>query len=162
MPSIAQLKEINAKRAESRKKTKTVQNEKDKTPVECGCGSVYKKYIKVQHESTTKHIEWLETQNTVVTPEPEPEREPIPESDDDMETEQTDTYIDDLARAEAKITELCLCLNMINNRMKALYELVDVDRPMMEQSAKKMFDMFALVLQMKRLGEQLMIEYTSK
>ena len=157
MSSIAKLKEINARRAESRKKTtKTVQAEKDKTPVECGCGSTYKKYIKSQHESTTKHIEWLETQNTVVTPEP------IPESDDDIQTEETDTYIDDLARAEAKISELCICLNMINNRMKALYELVDVDRPMMEQSAKKMFDMFALVLQMKRLGQQLMVEYTSK
>lgn len=174
MSSIAQLKEINARRVENR--GKYVNAEKNKTQIKCGCGSTYKQYIKIQHESTTKHINWLEKQNTniVVTPEPEPEaepepeperkreREPIPDSDCDVQTEESDTYIDDLARAEEKITELCLCLNMINNRMKTLFDLVDINKPMMEQSAKKMFDMVAIVLQMKLLGQQLMIEYESK
>ena len=146
MQSITELKAINAKRVESRGKYKY---EKDKTPVKCGCGSTYKKYIQVQHESSDRHIAWMEKQNTIVTPKEQPpvvvavpvEPLPVPE------TVLRPAYTPEML--EAKVAELEERIKYHDKQVEKICSLVDLNKPFMEQSAKNMFMIIALVMEMK-------------
>ena len=144
MQSITELKVMNAKRAENRSK---YHYEKDRTVVECGCGSKYKKYIQVQHESTTKHIKWMETQTVAVPVKPEPVvvEEPIPVPAKIQPTKRTV----ELEMTEAKVLELEDRIKFHENQVEKICSLVDLNKPFMQQSAKNMFMIIALVMEMK-------------
>ena len=157
MQSIAELKVINAKRVESRGKYKY---DKDKTPVECGCGSTYKKYIQVQHESTNKHIAWMETQSTIVTPKEQPpvvvveEPLPVPAKIAWTPEIQLARTTDDLKMYQARVAELEDRIKYHDKQVEKICSLVDLNKPFMQQSAKSMFMIIALVMEMKEEFDQ--------
>ena len=133
---IKTLKAKSLELAEKRKKYNNKNMEyRDTTEVNCGCGSVYKAYIKHQHSISKRHIKWLESQQPV---------------------EEFTTYtvgekeVGELKRAEDKIIELALALNSRDNKLNRLQSVLGDCKSIDTITIKQMTELCQLVLDLNK------------